>query len=69
MPDALALVRNALGDPDEAVRRAAVMAARRSYDGERDALVAAVAEHDPDPAMRQIALHVLVAASRSYLAA
>lgn len=60
-PDALALVRNALGDPDEAVRR--------SYDGERDALVAAVAEHDPDPARRQIALHVLVAASRSYLAA
>jgi HEAT repeats len=66
VPDALALVRNALGDPDEAVRRAAMEAAQRYYSGERDDLVAAVAEHDPDPAIRQIALHVLVAASHRH---
>lgn len=66
VPDALVLVRSALGDPDESVRRVAMAAARRYYDGERDAIIAAAAEHDPDPAMRQIALHQLVAASHRH---
>lgn len=66
VPDSLALMRNALRDPDEAVRRVAAEAARRHYNGERDEIIAAAAEHDPDPEMRQVAFHLLVAASHRH---
>ena len=63
VPSARSLLRKALGDPDASVRRAAMETVWRYHNGERNEIIASIAEHNPDLDLRQTTFDQLVAAS------
>lgn len=63
VPNARSLLRKALRDPDGSVRRAAMETVWRYHDGERNEIIASIAEHNLDLDLRQTAFDQLVAAS------